>query len=263
MSKILIIILLSFLSCGCIPARPGVNQAGKISSPASSHLELPAVRQGEVIISHHGYSASFNSSYLIPNWVAYELTAEETLGTVRRPSNSPFTQDPSYKGQQPDRSDYSRSGWDKGHLAPCADMKWSEEAMIESFYFTNICPQDHSFNERDWQKLENLGRDIAKSKGSVYIVCGPVVADNEYGKLGQNQVVIPDAFFKAFLYKDASGFHSIAFLMPNKFTGLPIKEYSMSVNQLENLIGFDLFSRLNDKVEETVESQNIISDWAF
>lgn len=263
MNKILTIFLFSLLSCSCIPATPNNNNGKKSVSAATSGLELPAIHPGEVITSHPGYSVSFNSSYLIPNWVAYELTAEEVRGTVKRPSNSPFTQDPLYKGRQPERSDYSRSGWDKGHLAPCADMKWSEQAMIESFFFTNVCPQDHSFNERDWQKLEDMGRNIAKAKGSVYIVCGPVVAGNEYGKLGLNQVVIPDAFFKAFLYKDASGFHSIGFLLPNKYTGLPIKEYSMSVNQLEELIGIDLFARLNDKVEESVESQNNMSDWRF
>ena len=261
MNRVLAILCLAVLSFSCIPATPNSNTGKKKNTPTTSHLEIPAIKQGEVITTHIGYSVSFNSSYLIPNWVAYELTAEEVMGTVRRPNNSPFQPDPSYGGRQPERSDYSRSGWDKGHLAPCADMKWSEQAMFESFYFTNVCPQDHSFNERDWQKLEDLGRNIAKSKGSVYIVCGPIVADNEYGKLGLNQVVIPDAFFKAFLYKDSNGFHSIGFLMPNKFTGLPLKEYALNVNELEKLIGIDLFARLSDKIEESIESQLILSDW--
>jgi len=263
MNRLWTLFIVSFLSCSCIPATPNSNNGKKSSHVTSHHLEFPSVSPGEVIISHAGYSASFNSSYLLPKWVAYELTSEEVRGTVKRPRNSPFSQDPSYKGRQPERSDYSCSGWDKGHMAPCADMKWSEQAMVESFYFTNICPQDHSFNERDWQKLEDMGRNVAKSKGSVFIVCGPLVVDNEYGRLGQNQIVIPDAFFKAFLYKDASGFHSIGFLMPNKFTGLPIENYSMSVNELEELIGIDLFARLNDKIEESVESQKNMLDWKY
>lgn len=217
--------------------------------------------RGDVVISHTGYIAGFNCEWLIPNWVAYELTAKELEGTVRRPKNSPFQQDPACGVRQPERSDYSYSGWDKGHMAPCADMKWSEEAMFESFYFTNICPQDHLFNERDWQKLEDFGRDIARSKGAVFIVCGPIVTENKFGKLGPNGVVVPDAFFKAFLYRDYRGFHSIGFIMPNKYTGRRIEESAMSVNEIESVVGIDLFPELDDRIEEAVEGQLELNDW--
>lgn len=262
MNKLLSYLLLSaILTVSCIPARPNGN-VGKQQRPSgASLLELPAVRQGEVITTHSGYISSFNSTLMIPNWVAYELTAEELQGTVKRPSNSPFQPDPDYRGRQPDRSDYSRSGWDKGHLAPCADMKWSEQAMFESFFFTNVCPQNHDFNEKDWQKLEDKARSIARKKGSLFIVCGPIVTENEFGRLGKNQVVIPDYFFKAFLYKDEAGFHSIAYVMPNQYTGKPVNEFAMTVNELEKILGMDLFTRLNDKIEEDVENQMNLADW--
>ena len=227
----------------------------------TERLELPATNIWDVIIEHTGYSSSFNSTLLIPNWVAYELTSEELKGTVRRPSNSPFQPDPDYQGRQPERGDYSNSGWDKGHLAPCADMKWDENAMIESFYFTNICPQDHDFNAKDWEKLEEKARSIAQKKGSLYIICGPVVTKGEYGTLGNNKVTIPDSFFKAFLYKDSSGYHSIAYLMPNKNTGLPTSNFAMSVNDLEAIIDLDLFTYLDEKKQESVEAQLLLSDW--
>lgn len=76
------------------------------------------------------------------------------------------------------REDYSSSGWDKGHMAPSADMKWSQTAMNESFYLTNICPQNHELNGRDWQTLEKYVRDWAVKYGKVWIVCGPYVKDN-------------------------------------------------------------------------------------
>ena len=163
MNRLLLYLFLSlFISVSCIPARPDGRVETRKRSTGANRLELPAIRQGEVVTTHIGYTTSFNSSSMIPNWVAYELTEEETRGTVGRPSNSPFQPDPSYHGKQPDRRDYSRSGWDKGHLAPCADMKWSEQAMFESFFFTNICPQNHDFNEKDWQKLEDKARSIAR-----------------------------------------------------------------------------------------------------
>lgn len=255
------LLLVFALTVGCIPARPN-GSPGKQQKPiGASLLELPAVRQGEVITVHIGYTTSFNSTLMIPNWVAYELTAEELQGTVKRPSNSPFRYDPAYSGKQPDRYDYSRSGWDKGHLAPCADMKWSEQAMLESFFFTNICPQNHDFNEKEWQKLEDKARSIARKKGSIFIVCGPIVTTNQYGRLGQNQVAIPDYFFKAFLYKDESGFHSIAYVMPNQYTGRPVNDFAITVNELEQLLDIDLFTRLNDKIEEEVENQMNLVDW--
>ena len=263
MNKVLLRLYYLLFFVSCIPSRP--NTANAVNQPSGKtsiiQYELPAISNRKTVVVHAGYTTSFNSNLLIPYWVAYELTDKEVNGTVARPSNSPFQPDPDYQGLQPDRSDYSRSGWDKGHLAPCADMKWSEQAMLESFYFTNVCPQNHDFNEKDWQKLENKARNIARKKGSLYIVCGPLVTTNEYGKIGYNNVTIPDYFFKAFLYKDAQGFHSIAYLMPNKYTGKAVDEFAMSVNDLEKIIGLDLYAQLEDSIEESIESQFSLSDW--
>ena len=109
--------------------------------------------------------------------------------------------------------------------------------------------------------MEEKARSIARKKGSVYIVCGPIVTTNEYGRLGRNQVAIPDFFFKAFLYKDEAGFHSIAYVMPNQYTGRPVNEFAMTVNELEKVLGIDLFTRLNDRIEEDVEDQLNLADW--
>lgn len=247
-SLIAIIILLYCSSCDTI------------SQPLLTGLELPAITDSTTIVQHVGYIASFNSKYMIPNWVAYELTAYEVEGALRRPNNSPFQQDPEYNRRQPERRDYSNSGWDKGHLAPCADMKWSNQAMIESFYFTNVCPQNHNFNAGDWLQLEELARRIAHQKGSLYIISGPIVKNNIYGRL-RKKVVIPDFFFKAFLYKDVDGYHSIAFRMPNDQTSLPLNVFAITINDLESETGLDLFTHLDPIIQESVESQRIMSDW--
>ena len=133
--------------------------------------------------------------------------------------------------------------------------------MFESFYFTNVCPQNHSMNAGDWQTLEEKARDIANAKGSLYIVCGPIIGRNQYGTIGTQRVVVPDAFFKAFLYKDNSGFHSIAFVMPNEERHHLLKYYALTVNEVEAMTGFDLFFKLSDQVEESVESQLNLADW--
>ena len=245
----------------CLLLLSGCFASRTTQSTADVMLELPAIAKGESVIYHTGYTASFNSTLLIPNWVAYELTRDEVNGTISRPSNSPFKPDPDYDGPQPSRNDYTRSGWDRGHMAPAADMKWSEQAMLESFYFTNICPQQHNFNAKDWERLEEKARQLAQSKGSLYVICGPIITTNEHGTIGPNQVTVPDSFFKAFLYKDDKGYHSIAYIMPNRQTGQPSSNYALTVNDLEKQIGLDLFTNLKKSIQESVESQLVLTDW--
>ena len=111
-------------------------------------LELPRLevpRSGERMLVHEGFRISYNQSWLIPNWVAYELTKEETRGSVERTDY--FDVDPTLKGRQARFADYSHTGYDRGHMAPAGDMKWSKEAMDACFYLTNICPQNHNLNK--------------------------------------------------------------------------------------------------------------------
>lgn len=164
-------------------------------------LELPASQDNDIILVYSGFVVNYNTDRLIPNWVAYELTAEEVGGEVPRARG--FSMDPNYPGRQAMREDYSNSGWDKGHMAPSADMKWSQEAMTESFFLTNICPQDPTLNGRDWHALENRVRDWALRYDRLWVVCGPIIRDNQYGTIGERSVSVPDGFYKAVLRQDA------------------------------------------------------------
>ena len=121
-------------------ARPNYSHDENLKIPVS---QFPLTEQ---IIHHKGYIVSYNKDKKIPNWVAYELTKQKTQGNIKR--NERFIADPVVKGGMANNSDYSRSGFDKGHMAPAADMKWSNEAMKESFYFSNVCPQHPELNRR-------------------------------------------------------------------------------------------------------------------
>ena len=230
----------------------------------SDLMEIPALTTGGRIVQHGAYVSSYNTETLIPDWVAYELTAEETGGTETR-EGMEFRMDPSLKGvRQAMREDYSGSGWTKGHLMPAADAAFSNSTMSETFYFTNVCPQDETLNAGDWQYLEKRVRQWANRYGSVWVVTGPIVGENRYGSIGDRDVVVPDAFYKALLIRKKNGSYSaIAFVMDNDDDRYYLKDCCMTVNDLEALTGFDFYPALDDLIEEKVESTLRLSDWGI
>lgn len=217
--------------------------------------------QPEHVIEHIGYTVSYNPNWLVPNWVAYELTVDETGGEQERSNH--FKPDPLVEGDPVVTSDYSKSGYDRGHMAPAADMKWSEQAMRESFYMTNICPQLHNLNAGDWKDLEEMARSWAQQYGSIYIACGPIV-EADYPTIGKTHTIaVPAAFYKVFLRQTKEGWTSIGFIMPNQAGNRPLMTYMLTVDEVEAQTGLDFFYNLPDSIEAQVESDYNISYWTL
>ena len=230
-----------------------MGEADSVEAPSS--LELPAYDSVEEdILCYEGFTVSYNHSTLVPNWVAYELTAEELEGGYHTQSSN-FSRDPNLRGRQASREDYSHSGWDKGHMAPKADLRWSEKAYWQSHYFPNICPQNHQLNGGDWNSLEKAVRRWAKEYGRVWIVCGPIFDSCRYGTIGDSMVQVPDAFFKALLIPKGEGYYGVAYIMPNEGRHHPLSHYACTIDQLEECIHRDLFPALPDDVEDEVEGR--------
>lgn len=209
--------------------------------------ELPAYTDDEDIVRHLGYTASYNHKTLCPEWVAWELTAEEAEG--QEGGQYSFSWDPSVQFPKASREDYSNSGWDKGHMAPRADMKWSRQALEESYYFTNICPQNHEMNSQAWRKIEELTRRLARRYGSVLVVCGPVFDSVSHRHIGPNCVHVPDRFFKALAVRVGEEWHSVAFLVENNRQSRSPRNYAVSVDAVEAVIGRDLFPQIPEGCE--------------
>ena len=232
------------------------------SAESSLPYELPRLvnNQPEQVIRHLGYTVSYNPDWLVPNWVAYELNAE-TSGEQERKNH--FKPDPLVNGDPVVTGDYANSGYDRGHMAPAADMKWSEQAMRESFYMTNMCPQLHSLNAGDWKDLEELARDWAQLYGNIYIACGPIV-EADYPTIGKNHLIaVPSAFYKVFLRQTRQGWSTIGFIMPNQAGNRPLMTYMLSVDEVEAQTGIDFFYNLPDSLESQVESTYSVSDWTL
>ena len=220
----------------------------------TSRMEIPLMNkeQGQ-IIQRTGYTLSYHAKHRTPQWVAWELTKEETRGNEERTNE--FQPDPDVMGDKVVTYDYSHSGYDRGHMAPAGDMKWSKKAMQESFYMSNICPQDHNLNTEDWNDLENKSREWARRYGKVYIVCGPIYNGTRNEYIGDHRVKVPDAFFKVILINHDRKQAALGFYFENKAGERPLSEYLVSVDKLEDMTGLDFFSALPDEIENRLEKE--------
>ncbi len=198
-------------------------------------------------IEYNNYAVLYNVLYKIPVWVKYELTALETDGPHSRKGKD-FRQDQSMNYPQADDNDYKGSGWSRGHMAPSGDFKWDNDAMWDTFYY---------INSGQWNSLEQKVRNWARQFGSITVVTGPIIGDNKYGTIGYNKIVVPDAFFKAIL----ADRQAIAFVMYNQPKNEKIPKCAMSIDSLEELVGVDFFSELDDDIESEIESSFIPRHW--
>ena len=221
------------------------------------NVKIPDYVESEMV-DYTGMTISFNPEAHQANWVAWELTAEEAQG--EEPRNGSFQQDTRVKGC-PSPADYRHSGYDRGHLAPAGDMKWSPEAMRESFMMTNISPQAHTLNAGAWKKLEEKCRQWARRDSVLYIVCGPVLTDEVTERIGPTGVIVPQRFFKVVLAPYANPPRGIGFIMPNGAVEGGMQRAVVSIDDVEAVTGFDFFSALPDSIEAIVESRADFNGW--
>lgn len=229
--------------------RPFVNtDMGQLEIPS-----MPKGKQGQVI-QRTGYTLAYDKKTKTPQWVAWELTKEETKGNHERTDK--FLPDPNVEGAKVVTTDYTGSGYDRGHMAPAGDMKWSKKAMEESFYMSNICPQIHHLNTGDWNELEANTRKWARRYGSVYVTCGPIYNGSRRTQyIGKNRVKVPDAFFKVILIQSPKKTCALGFFFENEAGQRPLNEYLVSVDYLEQTTGIDFFPSLPDELENTLEAE--------
>ena len=207
----------------------------------------PRPSEGE-LVEHVYYSISYVESHEQAEWVYYELTYEMINGEAVRKDN--FQEDPAVLTGSAQLTDYKGSGYDRGHLAPAADMKLNETSMSESFYMSNMSPQDPSFNRGKWKKLEEMVRSWVKEEQSLIIVTGPIFRGN-HGVIGENEVTVPGFYYKVIYNPSDSSM--VGFILPNEKIERSIESYACNVNHVEAISGIDFFYKLEDEIEEQME----------
>ena len=223
-------------------------------------LEIPKTKDSEKIISHTGYSLLYNEKYKQANWVAYELTKQETNKIFERSNN--FISDPNVKSVNAFDKDYKGSGYDKGHLAPAADMGWSATTMTESFYYSNMSPQQQGFNRGIWKKLEELVRTWAIENQAVYVVTGPVLSKG-LSTIGYNKIAVPNYYYKLILDYQKPNIKGIGFILPNESSKSLLQNYAVSIDSVEKVTGIDFFYLLKDQEENLIEKDICINCWSW
>lgn len=220
--------------------------------------EIPKVEIGDVVIFHTGYSYLYKEEHEQASWVAYELTREETNNVFKRSNR--FKPDPWVSTGTARKADYARSGYDRGHLAPAADMGWSATTMAESFYYSNMSPQLHGFNAGIWEKLEELVRHWAIGQEGLLVVTGPVLRKG-LKTIGVNQVSVPEWYFKVILDHREPGIKAMAFLLPHASHTGSLQSFVVPIDSVERVTGIDFFPGFSG--EDYLEKNSCVEQWSW
>ena len=241
-------------------------------------LELPLCAAQNHSADHEirkfkNYTICYRESYEQAEWSAYCLSENQLFKKSERTND--FREDPIISTGSANLADYRKSGFDRGHLTPAADMSFNSEAMSETFFMSNMTPQNPQFNRGIWKDLEAQVRVWVKQFGRVYVISGPILnkAATEYNTIGNNKVVIPEYFYKVILVPlyenaedasspmDSKSVMAIGFIIPNSDCEDSYWNYVVSIDDVEDKTGLDFFSLLDDDIENSIEASCSINKW--
>ena len=254
---------------GFIPAarEPKTNNKAALLTTPSGDVNTAAFSPGHPVkkgqkgqmLYRAGYTSFYNVMALQPYWVAWTLTREHCTGGSKRDSEE-FAEDTDVPYPRADTYDYIGSGYDRGHMCPAADNKWSGGAMTQSFLMTNICPQHPELNRGDWNEIEQQCRVWAKAYGKVYIVCGPILLNKSHKRIGKHKIPVPDAFFKVVL-RTSPDIKGIGFICRNTAGNHPKDFYVNSIREVERITGYTFFPKFGTDMKYKRTAS--LKDWKY
>lgn len=220
----------------------------------------PKAIEKEEVVTHSALMLSYNDTHEQANWVMHIVTKDILFGVTGRTND--FRPDPLLKAISADSVDYWDSGYDRGHLAPAADFRWSRNALSESFYYSNMSPQVPEFNRGAWAKLENQVREWALDAEEISVLTGPILKDSlPKVPQGSHRVSIPEAYYKIVLDITAPEYKAIAFIFPNKNLIYDPMKYMVTIDSIEKVTHIDFFPQLDDSLETAMETMKQWSLW--
>ncbi|MBN2788953.1 MAG: DNA/RNA non-specific endonuclease [Candidatus Delongbacteria bacterium] len=212
------------------------------------------VSSNDKIYRYKGLVLGYNEKRKNPDWVSYHITKEYISGKKFLDKRK-FKSDPTIEDRSRVRtSDYTNSGYDRGHLAAQADMRGRDlQCESESCYLTNIAPQKPDFNRKTWLNLENAVRKWTEKYGESWVLAGTIYDDQS--TFIKEKIEIPDAFYKIIIINDGNSFISNSFVIYQDNSSYNLEEYIVSIDSVEKATGIDFFSELEDGLEDNFESR--------
>ena len=252
--------LVALLGIICLFSSIGILVAGPLED-CSEYTRMGIPGHEGVLLCRKGYLLSESLENKTPLWVIEHLTAEKAQANVVQRYNK-FQADPDLeKGKRAELTDYKNSGYDRGHMAPSADMKWDQDAMIECFYLSNMAPQvGKDMNRGIWAQLEGNVRDWAISRGELFIFTGPIYRGMDKKTIGANEVAVPTHLYKIIF--DQNKGEAIAFIMPNEpLNTSDMPKYITTIREVEEETGLDFLSNLDKQTQEDIETKRPDELW--
>lgn len=214
-----------------------------------SRLNIKKLKRADLNI---GYEPAKNQAA----WVSYQLLAE-SLGKSHDRNDFAFKPDPEYGKITP--NDYTHTGYDRGHLAPAADMDYSKNALESSFYMSNIAPQTPGLNRGKWRALETWCREQFNPEEKIFIITGPIYSQ-KINSPKNKKLIIPSHFYKIIISIGPSP-KVAAFVLENADPENDLWYYLKTIDEIENTTGLDFFEQLPDSLEKKIEGKTYKKAW--
>ena len=215
--------------------------------------------KADTIINRPGYTLGYIEQHEQAAWVIYIMTAAEATTKVAKRTNK-FRSDPEIPTGSATAADYRQSGYDRGHLAPAADMAFSGQTMADSFFMSNMSPQKPAFNRGIWKDLEALVRYFAIAEREIVVVTGPILPKKKLVTIGANKVTVPTHYYKVILDLTPPR-KMIGFILPNKVSNEPLAAFAVTVDTVEKATGLNFFSKVPQEEQERLERTISVNAW--
>ena len=231
------------------------------STEGSDNLAYGMPGKADYIVDREGYALGYSEYHEQASWVIYRMTYEEATAKVANREDN-FREDPQIPSGSATLADYKKSGKDRGHLAPAADMSFSIKTMDESFYMSNMSPQEPDFNRGIWKDLEAQVRSFAITEKDIYVVTGPILPQTKTITIGPNKVTVPDRYYKVVWSRTPPG-KMIGFILPNAGSTKSLQSFAVTVDKVEAETGLDFFSEIPQPQQEQLESTLTVDAWKW
>lgn len=214
---------------------------------AQNHFTFPS--KNDSLVRHFYYTLSFDTLLQQATWVSYTLLPYDGEKEERAKS---FKVDPLLTKWTNHAKEYAKSGFDRGHLAPAGDFTFSDTAMMETFYYSNMSPQLPEFNRGIWKKIESEIRLLSLESDSIWVTTGPLWISDSIKTMGK--IPIPTHFYKAICRFKSDQVSTFGYLLPHEGSTESTTFFQLSIDLLEEFTHLDFFNSLPVSLQITTES---------